>query len=675
VASLVVGYALEYLFGAASFVPHGYCLLWRPDLVALHAVSDLLIACAYFSIPAVIYLFVRRRRDFELGWVLYLFVTFIFLCGTTHLVSLITLWLPYYGLQGLIKLLTAAVSLGTAIVLWPILPKALALPSPSQLKLTADQLGAQIEQRERAEQSLREANIDLERRVEARTDELERANARLREREREMERQSRLLKTIFETIEQGISVFDSDMRLVVWNRHFPQYLNLPAELLCEGLPLTEIFRFQARQGWLGEGDIEMLVERQWQKIVGGDELLTNERRHQPDGRIIDIRRYPFPDGGVVSTFTNVTETSAAEERFRMAVEASPSGMIMVDRTGKVILANREAERLFGYSRTELLELSVDMLVPQALRGKHAQHREHFAAQPEKRAMGAGRELFGQRKDGSYFPVEIGLNPIVRHGVLLVLAAIIDITERRQGEMALARQTRELQRSNAELEQFAYVASHDLREPLRMVASYTELLAERYRGRLDEKADKYISYAVSGAKRMQQLVDDLLSYSRIGTQGKPLQPTDASAVARRVMRAMKVTIEQSGAEIVCDDLPRVLADETQFGQLLQNLISNAIKFRAAGRAPRIRISAAARDRMGIFSVEDNGIGIEEQYAGRIFQMFQRLHGRGEYEGSGIGLAIAKKIVERHSGQIWFTSQQGCGTTFFFSIPAGGGDAET
>jgi PAS domain-containing protein len=218
-----VGYALEYLFGAASFVPHGYCLLWRPDLVALHAVSDLLIACAYFSIPAVIYLFVRRRRDFELGWVLYLFVTFIFLCGTTHLVSLITLWLPYYGLQGLIKLLTAAVSLGTAIVLWPILPKALALPSPSQLKLTADQLGAQIEQRERAEQSLREANIDLERRVEARTDELERANARLREREREMERQSRLLKTIFETIEQGISVFDSDMRLVAWNRHFPQY--------------------------------------------------------------------------------------------------------------------------------------------------------------------------------------------------------------------------------------------------------------------------------------------------------------------------------------------------------------------------------------------------------------------------------------------------------------------
>jgi PAS domain S-box-containing protein len=669
-----MGYVLDYLFSAASFVPHGYCLLWRPDLVALHAISDFLIAAAYFSIPAVIFLFVRRRRDLELGWVLYLFVAFIFLCGTTHLAGLTTLWYPYYGLEGLIKLVTALVSLGTAILLWPLLPKALAVPSPSRLKLTADQLAAEVGQRVRAEQDLKEASLALERRVEERTQELERATARLREREAELERQTQLLKTIFETIEQGISVFDSEMRLIVWNQHFPQSIGLPPELLREGLPLREIFRFQARQGWLGEGDVEALVERRWQKIVG-EELLTYERRRQQDGRIVDIRRYPFPFGGVVSTFTDITERTAAEEMFRLAVEASPSGMIMVDQTGQMILVNQEAERLFGYGREELVGQSIDVLVPAALRAAHAHQREHFAMQPEKRAMGVGRDLFGQRKDGSYFPVEIGLNPIVRHGVLLVLAAIIDITERRQGERALARQTRELQRSNAELEQFAYVASHDLREPLRMVASYTELLADRYRGRLDEKADKYISYAVNGAKRMQQLIDDLLSYSRIGTQGKPLQPTDASAVARRVMRAMKATMEQSGAEIVCDDLPMVLADETQFGQLLQNLISNAIKFRAEDRAPRIRIAAAARDGMWIFSVEDNGIGIDEQYADRIFQMFQRLQGRGEYEGSGIGLAIAKKIVERHSGQIWFTSQQGRGTTFFFSMPADGRGAQT
>jgi light-regulated signal transduction histidine kinase (bacteriophytochrome) len=203
----------------------------------------------------------------------------------------------------------------------------------------------------------------------------------------------------------------------------------------------------------------------------------------------------------------------------------------------------------------------------------------------------------------------------------------------------------------------------------MVASYTELLAERYRGQLDERADKYINYAVDGAKRMQQLVDDLLSFSRIGTQGKPLQPTSAAAVAHRVIRDMAGTIEDTGAEVVYDELPTVLADELQLGQLLQNLISNAIKFRADGRRPRVRIGAAASNGMQVISIEDNGIGIEPRYGDRIFRMFQRLHGRGEYQGNGIGLAIAKKIVERHGGQIWFTSELGRGTTFHFSLPAG------
>ena len=340
----------------------------------------------------------------------------------------------------------------------------------------------------------------------------------------------------------------------------------------------------------------------------------------------------------------------------------------------MILANREAERLFGYSQGQLIDRSVDMLVPEALRAEHARDRERFAAQPEKRAMGTGRDLFGQRTDGSHFPIEIGLNPIQGRDGTLVLAAIIDISERRQAAEALARQTRELQRSSAELEQFASVASHDLREPLRMVASYTQLLAERYRGHLDERADKYIHYAVDGARRMQQLIDDLLDYSRVGTRGKQLRPTDAGAVAHGVIQTMQRSIKESGIEIVCGHLPLVVADETQLRQLLQNLISNAIKFRAEGRTPCIRIGAAARNEMWIFSVEDNGIGIEQQYAERIFQMFQRLHDRSKYEGSGIGLAIAKKIVERHGGQIWFTSEPGNSTTFHFSLRAAAGDAQ-
>jgi PAS domain S-box-containing protein len=369
---------------------------------------------------------------------------------------------------------------------------------------------------------------------------------------------------------------------------------------------------------------------------------------------------------VLSAIADITERKLAEERFRIAVEASPSGMIMTDGSGKMLLVNAEAERLFGYRRDELLGRSIDMLVPAAIRPSHAGLRSGFSERPEARRMGAGRDLHGVRKDGSEIPIEIGLNPIRTSEGLLVLSAIADVSERKRTSEVLARRSEELQRSNAELEQFAYVASHDLQEPLRMVASYTELLGERYKGKLDERADKYISYAIDGAKRMQQLVKDLLAFSRVGTQGTAFKPTDSEIVVKSVLDVLKVAIAESGAEICCGDLPPVTADEVQLGQLFQNLIGNALKFRS-DRSPRIDVGATHKAGEWIFHVKDNGIGIDRQYAERIFQMFQRLHERSKYDGSGIGLAIAKKIAERHGGRIWFESEPGEGTTFFFTLP--------
>ncbi|HSZ11669.1 MAG TPA: ATP-binding protein [Rhizomicrobium sp.] len=243
----------------------------------------------------------------------------------------------------------------------------------------------------------------------------------------------------------------------------------------------------------------------------------------------------------------------------------------------------------------------------------------------------------------------------------------EVAERSRHDEAMAERARELQRSNAELEQFAYIASHDLQEPLRMVASYTELLAQRYQGKLDERADKYIKYAVDGAKRMQRLVNDLLTFSRVGRHTREPQPTDLNDVVQTVLKNLGHAIGKSGVTIETGKLPIVMADDGQIGQVFQNLLGNAIKFRAE-RTPHIRVAAERTTDKWLCSVKDNGIGIEPQYSDRIFQMFQRLHDRETYEGSGIGLAIAKKIVERHGGRIWFESVPGEGTTFFFTLAA-------
>jgi len=242
-------------------------------------------------------------------------------------------------------------------------------------------------------------------------------------------------------------------------------------------------------------------------------------------------------------------------------------------------------------------------------------------------------------------------------------------EEQRARAALAETDRlneELIRSNKELEQFAYVASHDLQEPLRMVASYTQLLGQRYEGRLDQKADKYIRYAVDGARRMQGLINDLLAFSRVGRRGKPLQPAACRDVLDEVLRGMEQAVKESDAEIVVRDLPSVMADRVQLGQVLQNLIANAIKFRGEQR-PRIEISAKRNGSRWAISVADNGIGIEPQFHERIFTIFQRLHERGTYSGSGIGLSIVKKIVERHGGDIRIDSQKGQGACFTFTMP--------
>ncbi len=365
-----------------------------------------------------------------------------------------------------------------------------------------------------------------------------------------------------------------------------------------------------------------------------------------------------------------THLAQMEGRYRGLLEAAPDAMVVVNQGGEIVLLNVQAEKQFGYRRDELLGQKVTNIIPEGFAERLIADDLRSAEDASAQQIGTGIELIARRKDGSEFPIELMLSPLRNAEGTLVTAAIRDIGVRKKAAVVLLQKVEELHRSNEELGQFAYIASHDLQEPLRMVASYTQLLSRRYKGKLDSDADEFIAFAVDGASRMQRLIQDLLAYSRVGTKGKDLLETSSEDALQQALVNLRGAIEESRAVITHDPLPAVMADETQLTQLFQNLVGNAIKYQRPG-IPRVHVSAAKNGgRTWDFAVKDNGLGIDPQYFERIFGMFQRLHKRDEFAGTGIGLAICKKIVERHGSKISVESQPGHGSTFRFALSGSG-----
>ena len=664
------------------------------------------------AIPATLIYFVRRRKDLPFSWMFWMFGAFIIGCGMTHFLEVVTFHTPIYRFSGLVKLITAAVSLATVAGLIPLVPRALALPSPEQLEL-------EVAERRRAEQELRTAHAELERRVEERTAALARANESLRAVIAEHQRTGEALCR--EQDRYRSLVLASAQ--IVWARS-------PEGPGDEDSPTWRAFTGQTYEQYRGWGWLDAIhpddrgrIAEAWNRAVATKANYQSEYRlRTADGRyrVTVARAVPVlePDGRIrewVGMNTDVTELREVEAALRQAhadleqrvrdrtaelaeqtfllqsiLDGMGEGLIVTDKDCRPLLLNPAVENILGPA-------AGDWYVRDEEHGSDARPEDHPAPRHEAGSpclldiLPLARACEGEPVDDTEVLVRRGepagdvwiscnARPLrdERGALKGGLVVFRDVTERKRSDGKFRRFMAELERSNQELQSFAFVASHDLQEPLRKIQAFGDRLGTKYREVLDEQGRDYLERMQAAAARMSGLINDLLTFSRVTTTAQPFGLVDLRAVAHTVVEDLETRLQQTGGRVEIGALPTVQADSVQIRQLFQNLISNALKFHRPGEPPVVEVrgevlpvpSGAEGGRAGQvcrITVRDNGIGFEERYRARIFEVFQRLHGRGEFEGTGIGLAICKKIVERHGGTITAASSPRQGSVFTITLP--------
>jgi len=641
---------ISSLLTSPEFMPHGFCYLWDRDLIWLHVVSDVLIALAYFSIPLTLVYFVRKKRDLPFHWMFLMFGLFIVACGSTHVIEVWNLWHADYWLAGIVKLITAIASIITAILLFQLVPKALALPSPDVLK---------------------EANQKLM----DRTEELARANAELASANSALLRSREQQRSFFDAIPYPVWVFD-------WETLAIKDVNQSA-IASYGYSRKEFLLLTIKDLRPSE-DVPALLEhiRNSPNAAGTTGIWRHRKK---DGAIIDVEvttgvvQFDRRDARLAIA-ANITERKQMEEALRESDEklrllvggVQEYAILMLDLEGRVTTWNEGAERIKGYRAEEIIgqHFSKFYTPEAAALGKPALELKKAAEQGRFEEEG-----WRVRKDGSRFWASVVVTPLRdRTGQLRGFAKVTrDITERKRIEEQLERQRSELARSNTELvaankelEAFSYSVSHDLRAPLRSIDGFSLALLEDYEEKFDAEGKDNLHRVRAATQRMGVLIDDLLDLSRVTRAGMKVQKVDLSAMGRAVAAELKNSQPGRRTEFHIQEGLEAHADSNLMRIALENLLENAWKFTSKRESACIEFGQTNNNGSRVYFVRDDGAGFDSARATRLFGAFQRFHDKNDFPGTGVGLATVQRIVQRHGGRIWAESVPEKGATFYFTL---------